>query len=198
MLKTIFFDCDGVLVLSRQRFLDKFSDEFDVPKAKIKPFFQSEFLRCKLGQADLKQELQKFLPAWGWKKPVDELLKYWFTSENLADKNLIDYIQSLRAEGIKCYLTTNQEKYRFDYLFYHLALSTIFDGTFPSCQVGFLKSQPEFWQKVYNINMGNKHEALVVDDDPQTVDAARKFGFYAHPYISMEGLEAAVEGLLKV
>lgn len=198
MLKTIFFDCDGVIVLRRQKFLEKFADEFGVPPEKLRPFFQNEFLRCQLGKADLKQELQKYLPAWGWKKSVDELLAYWFTAENLADRQIIDYIQGLRAQGIYCCLATNQEKYRFEYLYYHLALNTLFDNLFPSWRVGFFKSQREFWQSVYNFNMGNKREALTVDDNPEVIAAAKKFGFYGHTYTSLENLRAEVENLLKI
>ena len=198
MLKTIFFDCDGVVVLSRQRFTDKFAKEFDVPPQKIKPFFEGAFLHCKLGRADLKQELQKYLPDWGWTKSADELLAYWFANENSADRQLVDYIRGLRARGIRCFLAANQEKYRSEYLYYHLALGTIFDDIFPSYRVGFLKTQPEFWQSVYNFNMGNKREVLAVDDDPEAVSAARKFGFYGHNYVSLKDLQIEVEGLLKV
>lgn len=198
MLKTIFFDCDGVVVLGKQRFAEKLYQEFDVPESKLKPFFENEYLLCKLGKADLKQELQKYLPAWGWTKSVDDLLHYWFTAENLPDKRVIDYVQSLRAQGIRCCLSTNNEKYRFDYLYYHLALSTIFDGCFPSFKIGFIKSQPEFWQNVYKFDMGGKRQLLVVDDNPQVVAAARKFGFYAHLYATLDGLQNEVENLLKL
>jgi putative hydrolase of the HAD superfamily len=198
MIKTLFCDCDGVVVTRESRFGDRFSRDFNVSKEKLLPFFQNEFVRCEMGQADLKEELKKYLPTWGWTKSVDELLHYWFFHEGQIDKDVVSYIQSLRAQGIHCCLTTNNEKYRTDYLYYNLALGSVFDEFLSSCTVGYLKPQPEYWQKIYRDDYGNKREILVIDDNPAFVESARKFGFYGHDYKGLEGMQQAVEDLLKV
>lgn len=198
MLKTIFCDCDGVVIKREIRFFERFSKEFGVPKEKLLPFFQNEFLRCQIGQADLKEELKKYLPDWGWKKSPDELLKYWFSHEGHLDPELTSYILSLRAQGVKCFLTTNNEKYRTDYLYYDLGLGSVFDGFFSSCAVGYMKPQPEFWQNIYKDEFGSRRQILVTDDNPTFVESARNFGFFGHVYTNLDGLQQTVEDLLKV
>lgn len=198
MLKTIFFDCDGVVIARRQRFLQRFAQEYDVPENKIWPFFQNEFLRCEIGKADLKQELKKYLPKWEYKQPVEDLLDFWFKGESEIDKVILDYIQSLRAQGIACYLATNNEKYRSMYLMSHLKLGEAFDEFFTSAHLGYFKNQEEFWQQAYDYKMGGKHEILVVDDSQEVVDAAKKFGFYSHFYHGLDDLQTYIEQLLKI
>jgi putative hydrolase of the HAD superfamily len=198
MLKTIFCDCDGVVVKRDTYFSNRFAKEFNVPLEKILPFFQNEFLRCEIGKADLKEEIKKYLPQWGWEKSVDEFLHNWFAYEGQLDKEVVDYIQSLRAQGIKCCLTTNNEKYRTDYLYYNLALGTVFDEFLSSCKVGFMKPQEEYWKAIHRPDFGGKHEILVVDDKQEFVDSARHYGFYGHCHTSLDKLQTAVEDLLKI
>lgn len=199
MLKTIFFDCDGVAIARRQRFSERFSEEYDVPKEKLAPFFQNEFLACEIGKADLKQEVQKYLPAWGFKGSVDDLLKFWFEGEARADADFLDFVQSLRAQGINCFLSTNNEKHRLLYLLDKVGLNKNFDGFFTSAHLGYFKNQQEFWQKAYNFGvMGNKRENLVVDDTKAVVEAAKQFGFFGHLYQGIEDLQETVSQLLKI
>ncbi len=198
MLKTIFFDCDGIVVNRKERFLQRFSRDFNVPEQKLWPFFQKEFILCKTGKSDLKEELKKYLPAWGWKKSVEDLMDYWFKGESTLDQTALDYIQSLRAQGVRCYLSTNNEKYRSLYLLHKLKLGEMFDEFFTSAHVGHLKVEPEFWGKIYKFEMGNKREILVVDDSKEIIETARKFGFYGHYYTSLEDLTSAIDELMKV
>jgi len=199
MIKTIFFDCDGVIIARPERFLQRFSVEFGVPELKLWPFFQNEFLRCEIGKADLKEELIKYLPQWGWKQPVDDLLDFWFKGESRVDTDAIDYIQSLRAQGINCFLATNNEKHRAIYLLGKLKLGEAFDGFFTSAHLGCFKNQLQFWQKAYNFGvMGNKHEVLVVDDTEDVIQTVKKFGFYGHLYAGLDDLQETLDQLLKI
>ena len=120
MIKIFLFDADGVVIIPSERFSDRFSREFNVDyEEKIPPFFENDFEPCLTGRADLKEIIKPYLKRWGWKKSVDELLEYWFENENHIDERVIEVIKKLRAIGIKCYLATNQEKYRTQYLRKH-------------------------------------------------------------------------------
>ena len=179
--------------------MQRFSLEYDVPEDKLRPFFQNEFLRCEIGKADLKEELVKYLPQWGYKQPVEELLNYWFRGESQVDKDVTAFIQDLQAQGVNCFLATNNEKHRALYLISEVGLGEIFNGVFTSAHLGYFKSQPEFWQKAYNFElMGNKHEVLAVDDNEAVVSAARNFGFYAHLYQSLDKLKQEVQRLMSL
>lgn len=157
---------------------------------KILPFFQNEFQLCLTGKADLKQELTKYLSKWNWQKSIEDLLDYWFENENTLNKQMLENIKNLRDNGIRCYLNTNNEKYRAQYLFEKLNLKNSFDDIFSSAQLGVKKPQIKFWEAIHNsLNKPNKSEILVWDDDEENVKSAQDFGFQAEFYSDFDNYE---------
>jgi putative hydrolase of the HAD superfamily len=197
MLNTVIFDTDGMVVHREMRFSQRFSEEFKIPLEKINPFFENEFKPCLVGKADLKKELAKYLPVWNWNKSVDELLQYWFESEKEVDKKMLASAQSLRASGIKCFLSTNNEKYRTDYLLSNLGLKNSFDGIFSSSEIGFMKQDKEFWLAVHN-KLGNpdKKSVLCWDNEERKLEAAEDFGFLTELYTGFNEYENKIKKYL--
>lgn len=125
-IKAVIFDTDGMIIRSERYFSQRFSDEFDIPMEKILPFFKNEFQLCLVGKADIKTELKKYIKEWGCKKSADDLLAYWFEYESKTDEKMLESIKVLRNNGIKCYLHTNNEKYRVQYLLDKVGLKNFF------------------------------------------------------------------------
>lgn len=197
MIKAIIFDTDGMIIHREMYFSERFSKEFNIPLEKILPFFKNEFKLCLIGQADLKKELQKYLPLWGWKGSTDELLDYWFSHEADIDEALIEDIKQLRARGFKCYLDTNNDQYRTQYLLVNLNLKNVFDGVFSSAFIGSAKPEAEFWQAIYaQLQPLPKQEILVWDDDEKNVEAAKSFGFQAELYSGIEAYKTRMSLLM--
>jgi len=152
---------------------------------------------CLVGKADLKEELKKYLGQWGWKKSVDELLSYWFVNEGVPDEHMLKSVKSLRSKGVACYLGTNNEKYRTQYLFEDIGLKKYFDGTFSSAELGFMKPQQEFWASIYEyLGEPNKSEVLVWDDDEKNVTSAKSFGFRSELYSDVDSYEKRIKALV--
>jgi len=143
-IKAVIFDADGMVINKPILFSERFSKEYNVPSEQIIPFFKNEFPKCKIGQADLKNILPKYLNAWGWEKGIDEFLRYWFESENYIDNDIIFEIDKLKEKDIRCYLATDQEKYRTDYMSDSMGLSTVFDKIFSSAYIGYEKNHFSF------------------------------------------------------
>ncbi len=163
----------------------------------VLPFFKNEFKLCLVGKADLKQELGKYLDGWNWKKSVDDLLLFWFEHESNLDKEMLGNITDLRNNGIRCYLDTNNEKYRVRYLLDNLGLKNFFDGVFSSAEIGFLKPQPEFWSAIHErIGKPDKSEVLVWDDDKENVESAKNFGFNSELYLDFKTYQDRMKSLL--
>lgn len=178
-------------------FSDRFSKEFGISKEKILPFFKKEFLHCLAGNADLKEELNKYLAQWGWKKSVEELLEYWFSQERTADQKLLDYIAELRKRGVKCFLQTNNEKYRTEYLWETVGLKSHFDGIFSSSHLGYKKPEQEFWSAIYaRMGAPEKDTILVWDDDRENVESAKNFGFQAELYTDFDSFQDKMRFLI--
>lgn len=182
MLQVI-YDTDGMIIHREMYFSERLAKDFFIPLKAITPFFKNEFQSCLVGRSDLKQEIQKYLSIWNWTKTVDDLLAFWFQSESALNQDMLDHVTLLRAQGIRCYLGTNNEKYRVQYLRQDLDLEKSFDGIFASSSIGFRKPQIEFWQAVEN-GLGNldKNQVIVWDNEIKNVESAKEFGFQAELY----------------
>lgn len=197
MIKAIIFDTDGMVINREMYFSQRFSQEFGVPTEKVLPFFKNEFQLCLVGKADLKQELTKYLNQWNWQKSVDNLLSYWFEHESNLNKKVLGSVKTLRGKGVHCYLDTNNEKYRVQYLFENLGLKKFFDGAFSSDELGFLKPQLGFWSAIHErLGKPDKSEVLVWDDDKENVESAKKFGFQSELYSGFDVYENRMKLLI--
>lgn len=187
MIKNLILDVDGVVIKRGRRFSERFCDEFSVPIEKLMPFFKNEFQQCIVGKSDLKEEIAKYLKDWRWGKSTDELLAYWFEGESEKDERILKAVKTASDEGVNCHLATNNEKYRTLYLWDSLKLKDCFRGIFSSAELGDLKSEPEFWEKVHSrLGKPNKDQITVWDDDRENVRAAESFGFQAKFYDGFE------------
>lgn len=191
MIKVILFDCDGPIIKHEKYFSVRLAESRGLSAVEEnksqKAFFDTVFVDCKIGKADLKQELSKVLDLWSWTGTAEELMEFWFSGEKTVDLEMKKYILELRAKGIKCYLSTNNEKYRTDYLWNVVGLKNILDDKLPSAELGFLKPDLNFWQELYSrIPKIEKNEVLVLDDKQPAIDSAKGFGFNAEFYTSFQ------------
>jgi len=192
MIKAVGFDADG-MVVQGQRFSDRLAKDFGIPQESIQAFFTNEFQLCLIGKADLKIALAPYIDQWGWQGSVDSLLDYWFSDESQVNQEIVNAIAKLRHKGIKCYLLTNQEKYRTEYFANQLDFATIFDEMFSSAAIGYKKPQPEFFEAISKqIAPIRKNEVLFWDDELKNVNAAKQFGFQAKHYANLANFKKVV------
>lgn len=194
--RAVLFDADGMVLLPK-RFSDQIREEYGIPWERMKPFFDGPFRRCKLGQADLKEELAKVAAEWGWRDSVDALVAYWLPIGAVPNPEVLAVAAELRASGVRCGLATNQEAYRAAYLRNVPALRGAFDDWFVSCEIGAQKSEAAFFRASYDrlasgLGPVPKDEILFVDHDAANLDAAGRFGFRTHAFEDVGGFRRAV------
>jgi putative hydrolase of the HAD superfamily len=108
--------------------------------------------------------------------------------------------QQLRQHGISCYLATNQERYRTEYILNEMGFAARFDGVFSSAYMGYMKPQVEFFHhilhKLAHIKAG---EILFWDDTLENIVVARTIGLHAEHYsdfdMFMETMRTYFDGL---
>jgi putative hydrolase of the HAD superfamily len=187
MIRALLFDADGVAVYGGHS-KGAFEYELGITPEMTASFFQGPFRDCLVGKADLKQAIALYLPFWGWQGDVDAFLDYWFDVERHVNQPLLDIVKGYREAGIRCYLATNQERYRTEYFTEAMGLAEDFDGIFSSASVGHLKDAPEFFDHVkQQLAPVRPEEMLLWDDGPANIESALKAGLQAELY---EGLEA--------
>lgn len=184
-IKAILFDIDGILITGEKKlFSHRLAEEYNIPLEKVNEFFENDFRECSFGRADLKEKIQPYLIKWNWKGNVEDFLKYWFESESIKNKyinkEILNKIEKLREQGIKCYIASRQEKYRMKYISNNLDLKKYFDGVFCTCDIGYDKSEPEFFHKVLKeLNLAPE-EVLFFDDREKNIETAKSLGIEAH------------------
>jgi len=191
MIKAIIFDADGMVVIT-EMFSVKYCEEYKVPYETILPFFKNEFQPCLVGQADLKEQIKPYLEKWGWTKSVDDFLNYWFKAEHHVDQRVIETISKLRKSEIRCYLATNQELYRTQYLRNQMGFDTVFDKVFSSAEIGYKKPQHEYFEVIVEDLGLSRDEVQFWDDQEKNVQLATEFGFDARLYTRFDEFEKVV------
>ena len=198
MIRTILFDADGVLVTTGRKFSDHLAQDLNISLEMTAPFYNGPFKECLIGKADLKEEITPFLKGWGWDGSVDEFLSLWFKVEHQLDRPLLNYIQTLREKGIRCYVATNQEKYRSEYMKEYMGFGPLFDGVFASNEIGVCKPSAEFYTYILD-NVGtNADEVLFWDDTERNVIAAKEIGIDAELYVSYDAFLASMKQKLNI
>lgn len=191
ILRAALFDADGVVIKRKGYFSDHLAEELNIPIDRIMPFFRGPFREAQLGKSDIRETLPSYLNDWGWKDSLDDFLMHWFTFDGQLEPEAIEKVLSVRESGVPCYLVTDQEKHRAQYLKTTLALGSVFDDCFFSCDLGFGKHEPEFFKEVLRRIDVPAKDTRYFDDDPLNVDVAALLGIDARFYTAPSDIDQA-------
>jgi putative hydrolase of the HAD superfamily len=195
-IRAVVFDVDGVLVNPPYRFAKYLERTHGLTMQHTREFFAGRFLECIVGRADLKIELTPFLSAWRINESVEAFVTRWFEIEREADAHLLAAVQALRQRGIRCYVGTNQERYRAAYLRKEMGFAHLFDGVFASAELGVAKPEALFFAKATEAIGMPPNEILFWDDYPKNVEAAREYGWHAELYTTFDTFAITMQSLL--
>ncbi len=192
MIKAILFDADGVTIKQHPYFSEVFAKEHNISLEKVTPFFKNHLVAIQTGKADLKTELAPYLKDWGVDISVEEYLRQWFEYEGVSNEEVIQFVDDLRAKGVKCYLVTDQDKYRAEYIDNVMGFKDHFDGLFYSCDLGYRKSEPEFFKYIVNKLQIVPQEIMYWDDDPKNVEVAKTTSIDGRVYENIPELKKQI------
>lgn len=185
-VRAVIFDADGVSIHPSENFSVQYAKSRGMNPSTLQPFFGEEFNQAMIGQADLRELLEKYKDLWEFEGTVDDLLHEWFETLNLPNNEVVELIKNLKNQGVKCYLATNQEKYRTQY-FRDVMFPGLFDQIFSSSEIGAKKSNPEYFRHVLGelaLEGFKPKEVAYFDDEQPNVDVARNLGISAFIYES--------------
>jgi len=95
-----------------------------------------------------------------------------------VDKKLISLIKQIRQKDIPCYLATNQEIHRTNYMRSTMRFDQIFDDAFSSAELRTKKPKPEFYSKTASkLAISEVSNVWLIEDTQANIDAAINFGF---------------------
>jgi putative hydrolase of the HAD superfamily len=184
LIQALLFDIDGVLIWHEKWFAITLSNEKYYKPLEIMDEYHRGVINveCDRGAKDPIEEVKPFLERIKWNySPKDYLdMKYEFESQYI-DYKMLEIIKSMKGKGIKTYIGSNQNYYRKKFLQNKMNLADIFDESFFSCDLGFVKPENGYWEGVLaKININNpqirKEDILFIDDTIENVDSAKKYG----------------------
>lgn len=181
-MKVLLLDADGVLLKSGELFSNRFATEYGISQELVSEFFRGPFSDCQSGTKDMREELPVYLEKWGWQSGVDGFLKYWFESDTVFDETVVDIVRKIKESGVKCYLASNNEKYRAEDLWQQIEKKDLLDGHYYSWELKTKKDDPLFFQQIIDILGVVPEEVCFIDDDQKNVDAAASLGIMARLY----------------
>ena len=193
MSKVVLFDADGVLTVPEEFFSVVYARSHGLDPEPFEQFFKTEWAEYVTGKRDLREHIQANPSLWQWPKSPDELLQYWFKAEDIRNDEMIDLVKLIRHSGTPCYLATEQEQYRGEYM-KNVMFKDLFDGYFVTAQIGISKSDPAFFDEIMerlkqsgsNVNPA---DVIFFDDGQSKVDSALQAGIDACLFESVEGVK---------
>ena len=182
MLKAVFFDFDGTLAKTEEGYLRNYKkliertgftfykedEPFLVGKGTI---LRSEYLNEKYGYGIDGESLRK-----EFRKMNEEM----FTEEagHFMYEDVIDCLNELKKEGLRLYLCTNTKRDLIEYALEKMGIGSYFEdilsGQDPDVMVR--KPDPELYRILLRRSSLEKEEAVVIEDSPGGVEAAKGAG----------------------
>jgi putative hydrolase of the HAD superfamily len=188
-IQAVLFDADGVIQRRPRGWRDALGERLGFrgnPGAFLADVFDAE-TPALTGQSDFPQALSNLLARWHCRTTLDEALHTWTMIE--ADPEITETIRALRRRGVRCYLASNQERYKARYMSKVLGYRRLFDTEFYSCHMGLKKPSGAYFRAVVSAIALPPNQLLFVDDLSVNVEAAREVGLHAVTFPRETGRE---------
>jgi|SaaInlV_200m_DNA_2_1039689.scaffolds.fasta_scaffold15474_3 putative hydrolase of the HAD superfamily len=175
-IRAILFDADGVIQLPSTGWRDSLceicGDKYN-PSDFIKKIFIIEE-PCLKGIKSFPENVSETFNKMGIESKLNSFLVVWTAIE--SNKTIITEIRNIRKQGVVVALASNQEKFRAEYMNNNLGYEKIFDYSFYSYEMGFIKSEKEYFENVLTILDIDAHEILFFDDSKENIESATNLG----------------------
>jgi putative hydrolase of the HAD superfamily len=167
-------------------------DLYGVAKSEFMDFIRGDFKRCTTGEYELLEILPAYLERWNVAVTPEVFVRQWVEHEHHVDAELLARIQEIRTRGIPCYLGTNQERNRANYLKLEMNFANVFDAVYAASDLGVRKPNNHFYAKVQQAIQIRAEQILFWDDSLENVLAARDAGWNAEVFTRLEDFDASM------
>jgi putative hydrolase of the HAD superfamily len=106
----------------------------------------------------------------------------------------MDYAKNLKEKGLKVFVLSNNFKERTTY--YRQNFPEIFkdlNNAYFSWETGFVKPNPEAFQKILNDNGLIASECLYFDDSGKNIEVAKELGIHSEIYDGFDATKNIIE-----
>ena len=130
------------------------------------------------GEEQLRDALHRVLRTWPQTTTsIEGLIDLW--ERAVVDDDALDLVAQVRAQGVGCYLATNQQDHRRAWMRDELGIDEHFDEVFYSAELGAMKPDPDFFTAILDRIGLPPAQVGFVDDNVDNVATARALGIQA-------------------
>lgn len=146
------------------------------------------------GEVPFREALAQLLDRWPEvPAEVDDLLTLWEQVD--PDPAALALVREVAASGVRCVLATNQQDHRKAFLRERFGYDNLFDQSFYSCDLGAMKPEAVYFERVLASLGTDAADVGFVDDRLDNVATARSLGIRAvshDPQSGVAGLRSAL------
>ena len=176
MIQAVFFDLNGVLILS-EYLSDRFEKAYGVPSADFVSALKEVMAVVRKPNAPSMYSLwQPYFEKWGINLTEEQFLDFWFSGESINTEAL-EYVKELKGKGIKILVVSNNFRERT--IFYRKHFPELFeglDGAYFSWETGYVKPSTDALQVALSEQGLLPEEVVYFDDSEENVEIAKSIG----------------------
>lgn len=197
-IQTILFDADGVLQSTDEGWHDTLvgllGQRADADGERFISAIQQAERPTMDGQTDIVEVMDEVLRRFTVSAEVDDILDVWTKIQ--PNPEMMEAVQDLRRQGIRCCLATNQQTRRAQWMHDNLPYDDLFSDSFYSCELGLAKPGPAYFTTILDRLDVDPATVLFVDDTEANVEGARTTGIHAELF-PRHGGRPALEDILR-
>lgn len=174
-IRALLFDADGVLQFPKPGAIQAFTRLGNGRHGFVRELLAEE-AKTMTGQVDLVDVLQPVIERFDLQITAADLIAVWCQID--PRPQMLEVVAEARAAGLKTALATNQQPYRGTWMQQNLPYADYFDELCYSFELGVAKPDPAFFTEIVRRLGVAPEEAVMIDDLPENVEAARSAGLH--------------------
>ena len=189
MIKALVFDIDGVLLdheyEDKHNWLDNIEKDLNISRDLIEKIHKnaSRWKELSLGRDKAEQIFKDFIEENNITRvSYLQLLNYFINNDTASRNYMFEEIKTLKQKGYKLYIGTHQVPEKGERLWFIENFKDYFIKMFTSYEIGYLKSDVNFFHKVAEEIGENSSEIIMIDDKKKNVDTAIEAGWQGYLY----------------
>ncbi|MBO20384.1 MAG: hypothetical protein CL732_07590 [Chloroflexi bacterium] len=197
MAKTILFDIGGVLVhLDWEKVCGPLSELSDLSPGAVDAEVKNGPIveESMLGHLTPDEFHLQICAELNVDIPFDRFIELW-NSILRPDESILPLVQQL-GDGHRLAVASNTDAIHFAHTKDDFGILESFQEFFLSCEMGLLKPDPAFFQRILGGLGAPPEECVFIDDRPENVESARTLGIDALHFQSLEKLETDLKTVL--
>ena len=191
MITTLFCDIGNVLLyFSHQRALQQVAEICRIRSEDLWEHITEKQLdiHYEIGRITTQQLYKSIVSIAKTSPSYASLIDAWcdiFT----PNETIVPVIKSLKAQGMRLILLSNIGESHYDFILRNYEIVQDFDYSILSYKVGIMKPHQGIFEAAIKAADDNPQQCFYIDDIPEYVAAARKFGIDAEQYVNTPTLK---------